>query len=224
MRTAIGQHLHSSPADFKAAAVVAGAVVTMDFALAWSGEYLLWVEGRGTVAALALAAHVRLANGDLAGVGLRLRPVQGWGYWVRAAILIGLAVLACVAGGLGAWVLAGRELPVYSTAPAEAGSAFLRMCLFAPVQEETIYRLALCVPLAVRPGPCAAIAASGLLFGGMHWAAGTPSPENLVGGFLLAWAYLKSGSIAVPVLLHGLGNLFALGAQVGMWYWSQGAV
>jgi membrane protease YdiL (CAAX protease family) len=46
-----------------------------------------------------------------------------------------------------------------------------------------------------------------------------PSPENLVGGFFLAWAYLKSGGLAVPVLLHGLGNLVALASQVGAWCW-----
>lgn len=91
-------------------------------------------------------------------------------------------------------------------------------------QQVSIYRLILCVPLTVLLGPWRTVAVSGLAFGGLHWAYGTPSPENLVGGFLLAWAYLKSGSIAVPVMLHGLGNLFALAAQVGTWYWLQGAV
>jgi len=40
-----------------------------------------------------------------------------------------------------------------------------------------------------------------------------------VGGFIPAWAFLKSESIAVPVLLHGLGNLCVLAAQVAAWYW-----
>ena len=51
---------------------------------------------------------------------------------------------------------------------------------------------------------------------------GNPSPENLVGGFFLAWAYLKSDSIIVPVVLHGLGNLAALAGQVATWYWLRG--
>jgi membrane protease YdiL (CAAX protease family) len=97
------------------------------------------------------------------------------------------------------------------------------MCVFAPVVEEAIYRLALCVPLAVWLGPWRAIVVSGLAFAGVHLLGGNPSPENLVGGLFLAWAYLKSESIVVPVLLHSLGNLCALAAQVGTWYWLGGA-
>jgi membrane protease YdiL (CAAX protease family) len=222
VRTAIGQHLRSSPAALATALAVAAAVIAADFALVCSGDYLLCVEGRGALAVLALAAQVRLVTGDLASVGLRLTPVQGWWYWGRAALLIGLGVLACVVVGFGAWVLAGWELPKYATPPAAAGAAFLRMCLFVPVQEEAVYRLALCVPLAVWLGPWGAVAVSGLVFGGLHWAYGNPSPENQVAGFLLAWAYLKSESIAAPVILHGLGNLCALAAQVGTWYWLRG--
>ncbi len=44
----------------------------------------------------------------------------------------------------------------------------------------------------------------------------------MVGGFFLAWAYLKSESLAVPVLLHGLGNLCALAGQVAAWSWLVG--
>ena len=47
--------------------------------------------------------------------------------------------------------------------------------------------------------------------------------QPLRGGFFRAWAYLKSKSIAVPVVLHGLGNLCAQAAQVGAWYWFGGA-
>ena len=65
-------------------------------------------------------------------------------------------------------------------------------------------------------------AAGGLAFGGLLAVYGQPSPENLVGGFVLAWAYLKSGTIYVPVLVHGLGNLCVLAGQVGAWYWLRG--
>src|SRR5439155_10185900 len=100
--------------------------------------------------------------------------------------------------------------------------SFLRMCVFAPVLEEAVYRLALCVPLAVWLGPWRAIVVSGLAFAGLHVAYGNPSPENLVGGLFLAWAYLKSESIVVPVVLHSLGNLCVLILQVGAWYWLGG--
>jgi membrane protease YdiL (CAAX protease family) len=136
---------------------------------------------------------------------------------------IGLAVAGSLVVGLGVWVLSGHELPVYATSPSEMGRSFLRMCVIAPVLEEVVYRLAPCVPLAVLFGPWKAIVVSALAFAGMHIVAGVPSPENLVGGFFLAWAYLKSSSIAVPVVLHSLGNLCALLGQVGAWYCLGGA-
>ena len=182
------------------------------------------LEGRGVLALVALVACFRLADGDLASVGLRLTPAQGWQWWVRVSLWIGLAVAACIVVGLGAWVLLGREMPVYTIPPRDIGLAFLRMCVFAPVVEEATYRLALCVPLAILLRPWGAIVVSGVAFGGLHVAYGTPSPENLVGGFFLAWAFLKSESIAVPVLLHSVGNLFPLASQVGAWYWMGGAV
>jgi membrane protease YdiL (CAAX protease family) len=223
VRTVIGQRLTSSRAALAAASVVGALVVLADLALVWarSPDSL---EARGVLAVIVLAAHVRLVEGDLDSVGLRLTPAQGWWYWVRVSLWIGLAVLAFIVVGLGTWVLSGRELPVYATSPAELGPAFLRMCLSAPVLEEVIYRLAPCVPLAALLGPWRAVAVSGLAFAALHLVAGNPGPENLVGGFFLAWAYLKSGSLAVPVLLHGLGNLCALAAQVGAWYWLRGAV
>ena len=164
-----------------------------------------------------------MTDGDLASVGLKLTPSQGWRWWVKVSLWIGVAVAACIVAAWGLWRLSGQEIPVYARAPSDIGPSFLRMCVFAPVLEETLCRLALCVPLAVWLGPWRAIVVSGLAFAGLHIARGIPSQENLVGGLFLAWAYLKSESIAVPVLLHSLENLCALAAQVGAWYWLRGA-
>jgi membrane protease YdiL (CAAX protease family) len=216
--TAIGQRLNSSPARLAAATAVASLAVAGDLALVRWGRLPESTEGRGVLALTALAVHLWLVRGDLASVGLGM-PVQGWRYWGRAAALLGLVVAACLVLGLGAWVLSGHPLPLYATDPRDLGAAFLRACVFAPVLEETTYRLVVCVPLSACLGPRTAIAVSGLAFAGLHVAYGNPSPENLVGGFLLAWAYLKSGSVVVPVLLHGSGNLVALAWQVATWYW-----
>jgi membrane protease YdiL (CAAX protease family) len=205
------------------ASAVGGLVVTADLALVQWSPYQEAIEGRGVLAVVALAAHFRLTDGDLASVGLQLTPSQGWRWWVRASLWIGLAVAACLVGGLGLWELSGRALPIYATPPSNIGRSFLRMCVFAPVLEEVLYRLALCVPLAVWIHPWGAIVVSGLAFALLHVAGGNPSPENLVGGLFLAWAYLKSESIVVPVLLHSLGNLCALAGQVATWYWLGGA-
>jgi hypothetical protein len=52
----------------------------------------------------------------------------------------------------------------------------------------------------------------------LYNAAGIPSPEILVGGLFLAWAFLRSESIVVQVLMRSLGHLVALAAQVGICY------
>lgn len=33
------------------------------------------------------------------------------------------------------------------------------------------------------------------------------------------WAFLRSGTILVPLAMHSAGNLMALLAQVANWYW-----
>jgi membrane protease YdiL (CAAX protease family) len=201
------------------ASAVGISVVTADLALVCWGRYPENIEGRGVLAVVALAAHLRLTEGDLVSIGLQLPPSQGWKWWVKVSLWIGLAVAACDVAGLGLWVLSGRDLPTYATPPSDIGWSFLRMCVFAPVLEEVIYRLALSVPLAVWIGPWGVILVSGLAFAGLHVAGGNPSPENLVGGLFLAWAHLKSESIVVSILLHSLSNLCALAGQVGTWYW-----
>jgi len=67
-------------------------------------------------------------------------------------------------------------------------------------------------------GPRGTIVASGLLFGALHVLYGNPGPDNLLAGFLLAWTYLRSGSILVPFALHALGNLGVLASWVALWY------
>jgi len=223
VQTAIGQHLTHSRRALAVAGAVGVLVVAADLVLVWWGRYPEAMEARGVLAVVALFALLRLTGGDLDSVGLRLRPSQGWWWWVLVSLGIGVAVAVCLVVGLGLWVLTGHALPVYTTRPGEIAPAFLRMCVTAPVLEEAVYRLALCVPLAVCIGPWKTVVVSGLAFAAMHMIAGIPSPENLVGGLFLAWAFLKSESIIVPVLLHSLGNLCALLVQVGGWYWQTAA-
>jgi membrane protease YdiL (CAAX protease family) len=89
----------------------------------------------------------------------------------------------------------------------------------APIFEEVIYRLILCAPLAAWRRPWWGVVLSGLTFAALHMLYGNPSPENLFGGLFLAWAFLQSGSLLVPVLLHSLGNLCVLAGQIAAWYW-----
>ena len=230
MRTSIGRGLGSSRSRLAVASAFGMLVVAADFTLVWCARsarttegYTQAIEGRWVLAVIALAALLRLNDGDLVSVGLRLTPTQGWRWWMKVSLGIGLAVAVCVAAGLGLWVLSGRDVPIYTTAPDDISRSFLQMCVFAPVLEEVLYRLALGMPLAAWLGPRWSIAVNCSVFAGLHVVAGNPSPENLVGGLFLALAYLKSDSILVPVLLHSLGNLCALAGQVGIWFWLCGA-
>ena len=71
-------------------------------------------------------------------------------------------------------------------------------------------------------GPWGTIFLSGCAFGALHFLYGNPAPDNFIAGYFLAWAYLKSGSVVVPIVLHSLGNLFVLSSHtVGWVLWAQ---
>jgi membrane protease YdiL (CAAX protease family) len=110
------------------------------------------------------------------------------------------------------------EFTIPRIAPDQAISRFVDMCVIAPVVEESIYRLVLCFPTTATIGSTGAIILSGATFAGLHFAYGNPSPDNFVAGYILAWAYLKSGSIMVPITLHSLGNSVAFAVHFGAWY------
>lgn len=62
------------------------------------------------------------------------------------------------------------------------------------------------------------IAVSGLLFAVLQVFHDSASLVKLFGGLFLAWAYLKSDSILLPVMLHGVGNTIVLAYQAEVWY------
>jgi membrane protease YdiL (CAAX protease family) len=185
-------------------------------------SYSVWLEplinSRWAIALTALVAQVWLSGGDLPTLGLS-GPSGGWRKWLWLSVSLGLIIGGFLIPATVLWVVVGLRLPVEAVAPEEIGPSFLRMCVFAPLLEESLYRVALCVPLTALTGPYRAIAVSGLAFGLLHFLYRNPSPENLLGGVFLAWVYLRSSSIVVPVALHAVGNLVILVGQVAIWYW-----
>lgn len=214
MTTPIGQSLAKPP--YKLAVAISVGLIAVAGDLIFVGQHL-WYE-RGLLPLIAVIAFVQLADGDLSSLGLRVLPIQGWPYWLRATIW--LAVAMGVFATAWVWILMSGEydLPVITTPPSTAGQRFWDMCIYAPVLEESIYRFALCIPIVALVRPWVAILASGLAFSLLHFVSGNPSPENAIGGFLLAWCFLKSGSIYLPLILHSLGNSVVLASQVGGWY------
>ena len=153
-----------------------------------------------------------LTDWDLHALGLRLRPSQTWGYWLKATLVLG-AIVSCVVGVfLGALLILGIPIPWKAMAqePDQIAPFFVTACIMAPLTEEGIYRFALCLPAARLFGRWPTIILSGVVFGALHVVYGKPAPDNLVAGFVLGWALLKSESLLIPVILHALGNLCVL--------------
>ncbi len=212
----IGQ-LFGSETRRVAAFVVATLVVVADFRLVWRGEHS-YTGARALLPLIALATFLLLNRGDLASLGLVWRGRQGIRYWIKASGLIGGVVLAVVLVSAVAFVSLGAEIPIHGLPLSLVPTALVRMCVLAPIIEEATYRLALCTASASLLRSEQTIALSGVLFAFLHVLYGNPGPDNIVAGFFLAWAYLKSGSILTPILLHSLGNLCVLVFWVALWY------
>ncbi len=223
VQTPIGQTLKSGGPLFWLAQATALAVVGVDFALTAIGRLTIGSQWRLAAVAVVTAVTMALCRRDAASFGFRLSPLQGWAYWARATILIGLAMLVLV---VAAWCvvvgLLGYPIPAkyfYISHSSQIWPVLVMLCFDAPLAEEADFRLSLCVAVTAWLGPRAAIVTSGVLFGLVHVLAGRAGPDNLVAGFILAWAYLKSGTLVVPIALHSLGNLCAFAYQVAHFYW-----
>ncbi|HKD35824.1 MAG TPA: CPBP family intramembrane glutamic endopeptidase [Pirellulales bacterium] len=204
--------------------IVALAAVAFHLVLCANRQLTDWWLVALATAVVVTNAVVALQSRDRLSFGFRLTPIQGWVYWAKVTLILG-AIVLCVLG-LSAAVGLGI-LRVHVSPPrhivdrSQIGPLFVWMCIYAPLTEEAMYRLAICPPATAWFGPKAAIAISGVAFAGAHVLGGNPGPDNQIAGFLLAWAYLKSGSLAVPVALHFLGNLVAFGLQLYFFYWAQ---
>jgi membrane protease YdiL (CAAX protease family) len=171
--------------------------------------------------AVALILYGSGTGWNHAALGLRLTPIQGWKYWFKVAIILGSIVgLTCLSAWLFALTL-GIHIFVPQIDPSypPVRAWLVDALILAPVLEELVYRFALCVPIVRRFGPMRAIILSGTVFALAHFIGGNPGPDNFIAGFILAWAFLKSGTLLVPILLHFAGNLCVVLFGVVMFYW-----
>jgi membrane protease YdiL (CAAX protease family) len=173
---------------------------------------------RSLVIGASLLVLVFLAQGDRASLGLIIRLRPSYRYWVKATLGIGATVAGfCIVVGFLFWII-GIRMQIPATPPERALSALVSYCISAPVLEEALYRLVLCVALVRIAGPWWTIFASGAIFTALHFVWGNASPDNFIAGYFLAWSFLKSGSILMPIVLHSLGNLCVLALHVVNWY------
>ena len=216
MDTCIGEALRSSTARRICAGIIGFTAVSVDILLSSQGYcFALTRAVPAGAAVLLLAATVK---GEPRTLGLTLRPRQGFLYWVKATVLIGLAVGAFSIAVLLILSAAGHAVSFPALSPAHLPRALFHTCVIAPALEEPIYRLLFCVPFVALIGPRWTIACAGAVFAALHFAYGNPGADNFIAGYFLAWAYIKSESLLIPTALHSLGNACVTAFQLGTWY------
>lgn len=216
METAIARTLRDAPRRSWLALVAATAVLVVDFVTCrWFPGYA-WQ--RYVLAGMGALLLLFLCQWDPTSLGLVLRPRHGYGYWAKTGLAIGGFVIGFCTLVFVAAHAAGYSPPVTTVSPDRAASFALSGCVEAPLVEEVLYRLVLCVPLVALAGPKCAIVVGGILFAALHFVYGNPGPDNVIAGFFFCWVYVKSGSLIVPILFHSVGNGFVLAAQLGNWY------
>lgn len=188
------------------ALAVALALVGLQFALVGRP----WVyHQRGALLVLVLGGVVvlwRLAGRDGASLGLRTDLQPSLRYWLLGVAVIGLVVGLIVAG----YELVSGEYRHLTFHRPDARAwrwDFADLCIFYPAYEELVYRVALCSALVPWIGRWPTVVVSGALFALVHVVYGTAGPDNFVAGYFFAWAYLRSGSVALPMAMHAGGNL-----------------
>lgn len=161
-----------------------------------------------------LLAYLALARGDRTSLGLLPAPVQGWRYWLRMGTAVCLYTLAAALPLLIICLSLGWPIHTNWDGKSDFNESLVEAVIRAPIYEEMIYRVGICVPVCAALGNRAAIAIGGLLFSLIHVVAGNPNPLNLIAGFFFVWIFLKSGTVLVPMLIHFIGNAFFLYAQL----------
>ncbi len=216
MDTSIGRAFRHDARIARLGVLLSLMAIAVDFALVKAMPYR--EQPRFILAGIAILLLLVLSRGKPASLGLTHRVEPGFRYWVKMTLIIGTAVGAFCLIVLVVMLAVGAKIPSPTIPPDRMLSALWFCCVTAPLLEEPIYRLVLCAPLAAAAGPRPAIVVSGCLFAVLHFVYGNPGPDNFIAGFFLAWAYLRSGSIIIPLLLHSLGNAVAVSSQLINWH------
>ncbi len=215
--SAVGRGFGRSRVALGLALAIAAAALAVDL----SGLLQPTSRYRFAIALAGAAGLLLVARGDRLTLGLTFRIRPGLRYWIKATLIAGAIVVGVSVLASAVWLLSGRS---FDTRPLLVSVDQFRPRLWnavvvAPLLEEPLYRLILCAPLCAALGRLPTIVASGALFAYLHFHYGNPGPDNFVAGYILAWAYLKSDSLLVPIALHALGNLCVMGAQIGYYYY-----
>jgi len=142
--------------------------------------------------------------------GFQVKIQPSISYWTIAFVVIGSIMLSFCLICLGIFKIFHIPIPHYTLFrnDLEFRNWILFACFISPLVEETIYRSVLCSALEKTAGTKTSILISGILFALLHFFYGNLAFDNFIAGYLLAWSFLKSKSILIPIFLHALGNAF----------------
>lgn len=197
----IGRGASLPVAAAMAAAGLAATAIDMVMLVEWRGPNLV----RALPALAAVGLFALLLRGDRDALGARLAPRPSVRYWLRAILVLAALFAAILGVAFGIQLARGIELPPPLPPPTAAHR--WASLVEAPLGEETVYRWALVTGVAALGPRWPAVLVSGLAFGISHTFHDVHAANNIAAGFVFAWMYLRSGSIAVPIAFHALGNL-----------------
>ncbi len=139
-------------------------------------------------------------------------------FW-QAATRASMKTVACYIVGVGAMLVFGGYLierfGAYSGDPTNQRTSTTALYLFSvmgPLMEEMFARFTLFQMIRAKFPFWVAATLSSLVFGLLHF--GYPEPIKMlmagISGILLCWTYEKTDSIATPIGIHVLNNLWML--------------
>jgi membrane protease YdiL (CAAX protease family) len=187
--------------------LVAFVVVATDAALIhfWSGSTELLYGFRLLLGVGALATLVRMgASRETLGITFTADRSD-----FRRIGICSLAVLFLYAGLMGLHHLFPTSLGIDFVDEEGAWRYGWTLLLLAPVAEEILYRGVVVPALRESLPTWAVVVSSGLLFYLLHLSYGKDWRllHYVPAGMILAWAFLSTRKLWVPILLHFLGNV-----------------
>ncbi len=182
-------------------------VIASIYALMLIGAYTAIIRARGR----GRAPYVRIGHPPLSQVGAALAVSIGM-LGTANLVYIALDWLGRQTRVIGDW-MANYEKVVESAFTPESGIGWLILgvCVLVPIAEELLFRGIIQAELSSVMHPWLAVLMQALLFSLFHMQA-VQSMYVFIPGFAMGAAYLASGSILVPILMHMLFNFIGSGA------------
>lgn len=213
--TKIGQEVESSIKNFLLV-VILPLFIAADFVQVYFIEdYRIGYTIRFALGIAAMLVYITFGGIRLWRPLINVGPAKGWRFWSKFLIITNLALIVFLVILLGILKLVNppfnsykilfgiqlSELPLYLI----VGS------IIAPITEELLYRFIVCnfvINIFPKFKVLFTILISGSLFALFHLVCGYANIMNIVAGFILAWIYLKSESLILPIVFHALGNVW----------------